>query len=141
MSAAPVLSTLVWAIIVVIVIAILVVVLFKLLAYLFVLPEVYGQQNKTPITLSGEINPSLQFIPQQAWVQTVPPAGVQGSSSTSSTNENDLSEMIIPILVSAGGIVAAKFTSDKKANENHKNNAAAYSQGKGKRKGTRKSYI
>ena len=43
--------------------------------------------------------------------------------------------MIIPILVSAGGIVAAKFTSDKKANENHKNNVvAAYSQGKGKRK-------
>ena len=32
--------------------------------------------------------------------------------------------MIIPILVSAGGIVAAKFTTDKKAADNHKANAA-----------------
>ena len=119
-------STLVWALIVIIVVIILVVVLFKVLSYLVVLPEVYGQQNKTPITLSGEINPSLQFIPQQAYIQTVPPSGVgiTPSPTNSPSTNNDLQDMIIPILVSAGGILAAKFTTDKKANENHKANAS-----------------
>ena len=78
MSASGAISTLVWAIIVIVVVIILVVVLFKLLAYLFVLPEVYGQtNNKTlttfqPTTGENRITSSLQFIPQQAWVQTIP---------------------------------------------------------------------
>ncbi len=54
--------------------------------------------------------PALRFIPQDAFVQTVPPI-----VATQQTNSNaSLTNMLIPVVISVVGIIAAKFHSDKK---------------------------
>ena len=112
-------STLVWALIVIIVVIILVVVLFKVLVIWLYYQKFMDKRIGTTFqsaTGEGTVTPSIQFIPQQAWVQTIPPAGVQNTNS----NSQSLTEVLIPLITGGGAFLAAKLNADK----NHKANAA-----------------
>lgn len=54
-------------------------------------------------------SPELRFLPQEAYIQTVPPVPVQNTVGNGS-----LTDMLIPIVASIAGIVVAKIHGDKK---------------------------
>lgn len=56
----------------------------------------------------------LKFLDQKAYIYTIPPLEVQQQQQTSN---NSLTDMIIPLLASAAGIVGAKIHSDRKTGQ------------------------
>ena len=58
--------------------------------------------------------PNLKFLPQEAYVQTQPPAGIQPPTAAS---DGTLTSTLIPIVVSIVGIVLAKLNGDKKVSK------------------------
>ena len=87
---------------------------------MLVLVPVHGQTNTTPITNSPTAG--VQFIPQQGYIVTIPPANIQSQSTT----ENGVTPVILSLVSSAGAYIAAKLQGDKK----HKENAAEILKGK-----------
>lgn len=81
----------------------------------------HGQMNVTPITNAPTAG--IQFIPQQGYIVTIPPANIQQQQSTT---ENGITPVILSLVSSAGAYIAAKINADKK----HKENAAEILKGK-----------
>jgi hypothetical protein len=69
-------------------------------------------QAQTPTTINPP-NPTsgLKFLDQKAYVYTIPPLEVQQQQQSSN---NSLTDMLVPLLASAGGIIAGKIHSDRK---------------------------
>jgi hypothetical protein len=79
-----------------------------------VINTAYGQQNASIITSppSSTPTPTLNFIPQQAWVQTVPPQGV-----AQSTGDGTIQGTILPIIASAGAYILARLQGNKQVSK------------------------
>lgn len=79
--------------------------------------KAYAQDNATPITITPDPS-ALNFLEQDAYIQTVPPAQVQvqqQQQQAASPSSSDTLDSIIPAIVaSAGSFIMGKITSDKK---------------------------
>jgi hypothetical protein len=68
---------------------------------------------QTPTVINPD-NPvsGLKFLDQKAYVYTIPPLEAQQQQSN-----NSLTDMLIPLIASAGGIIGAKIHSDRKTSK------------------------
>ena len=77
------------------------------LTLVLMLPAVHAQTPLAPTS-------GLKFLDQKAYIYTIPPLEVQQQQQTSN---NSLTDMSVPLLVSAGGIIGAKIHSDRKTGQ------------------------
>jgi hypothetical protein len=70
--------------------------------------------SPTPITITPDPS-ALNFLEQDAYIQTVPPAQVQVQQQQQASSGNGALDSIIPAIVaSAGSFIMGKISSDKK---------------------------